>query len=117
MSDPVLMEEPLQFGDGGRLFGILTLPSRSHRKAPGLPVFVFLNAGLLHRVGPHRLYVLLARDLSRMGFSSLGVAAPWTRRLSSPYRKKQGYGLAAVPCGPDPSEQTDDYTLFGRRGS
>ncbi len=37
--------------------------------------------------------------------------------LSSPDRKKQGYGLATVPCGPDPSEQTDDYTLFGRRGS
>ena len=73
MSDQVLMEEPLQFGDGGRLFGILTLPSRSHRKAPGLPVFVFLNAGLLHRIGPHRLYVRLARDLSRMGFSSLRV--------------------------------------------
>src|SRR5881396_2749734 len=73
MSDPVLMEEPLQFGDGGRLFGILTLPSMSPRKAPGLPVFVFLNAGLLHRVGPYRLHVLLARDLSRMGFSSLRV--------------------------------------------
>ena len=73
MSDPVLTEEPLQFGDGGRLFGILTLPSMSHRKAPGLPVFVFLNAGLLHRVGPYRLHVLLARDLSRMGFSSLRV--------------------------------------------
>src|SRR5207249_1175551 len=45
----------------------------SPRKAPGLPVFVFLNAGLLHRVGPYRLHVLLARDLSRMGFSSLRV--------------------------------------------
>jgi len=73
MSDPVLMEEPLQFGDGGRLFGILTLPSMSHRKAPRLPVFVFLSAGLLHRVGPHRLYARLARDLSRMGFNSLRV--------------------------------------------
>ena len=36
-------------------------------------MFVFFNAGLLHRVGPHRLYVHLARDLSRMGFSSLRV--------------------------------------------
>jgi len=73
MSDPVLMEEPLQFGDGGRLFGILTLPSMSHRKAPGLPVFVFLNAGLLHRVGPARLYVRLIRELAQLGFSSLRV--------------------------------------------
>lgn len=73
MSDPVLMEEPLQFGEGGRLFGILTLPGMPPRNAQELPVFVFLNAGLLHRVGPHRLYVRLARDLSRMGFSSLRV--------------------------------------------
>jgi pimeloyl-ACP methyl ester carboxylesterase len=36
-------------------------------------VFVFFNAGFLHRVGPHRLHVHLARDLSRMGFSSLRV--------------------------------------------
>jgi hypothetical protein len=73
MSDPVLTEEPLQFGDGGRLFGILTLPSVLSHKGPELPVFVFLNAGLLHRVGPLRLHVRLARELSRMGFSSLRV--------------------------------------------
>lgn len=73
MSDPVLTEEPLQFGEGGRLFGILTLPGMPPCSARELPVFVFFNAGLLHRVGPHRLYVRLARDLSRMGFSSLRV--------------------------------------------
>jgi hypothetical protein len=73
MSDPVLIEEPLQFGEGGRLFGILTLPSVPFQNPQELPVFVFFNAGLLHRVGPHRLYVHLARDLSRMGFSSLRV--------------------------------------------
>jgi len=73
MSDPVLIEEPLQFGEGGRLFGILTLPSVPFHNPQELPVFVFFNAGFLHRVGPHRLYVHLARDLSRMGFSSLRV--------------------------------------------
>lgn len=73
MSDPVLTEEPLQFGEGGRLFGILTLPSVPFRSLPELPVFVFFNAGLLHRVGPNRLYVHLARDLSRLGFASLRV--------------------------------------------
>jgi hypothetical protein len=31
------------------------------------------NAGMLHRVGPYRLHVRLARDLARMGFSSLRV--------------------------------------------
>lgn len=73
MSDPILMEESLQFGAGGRLVGILTLPSAPPRNAQVLPVFVFLSAGLLHRVGPYRLHVRLARALAQMGFSSLRV--------------------------------------------
>ena len=73
MPDHVLTEEPLQFGEGGRLFGILTLPSMPLRNAQELPVFVILSAGLLHRVGPRRLHVRLARELAQMGFSSLRV--------------------------------------------
>jgi pimeloyl-ACP methyl ester carboxylesterase len=73
MPDRVLTEEPLQFGQGGRMFGILTLPSMPPRNAQELPVFVFLSAGLLHRVGPFRLHVRLVRDLAQMGFSSLRV--------------------------------------------
>lgn len=73
MPDHVLTEEPLQFGEGGRLFGILTLPGVPHRDTRELPVFVFLSAGLLHRVGPYRLYVRLARNLAHLGFSSLRV--------------------------------------------
>ena len=73
MSDPILIEEPLQFGEGGRLLGILTSASRPARNAEEVPVFVFLSAGSLHRVGPHRLHVLLSRELAQMGFSSLRV--------------------------------------------
>ena len=73
MPDRILTEEPLQFGEGGRLFGILTLPSVPPRNAQELPVFVFLSAGLLHRVGPYRLHVRLGRELAQMGFSSLRV--------------------------------------------
>ena len=72
MPDHVLTEEPLQFGEGGRLFGILTLPNTPPRNQD-LPVFVFLSAGLLHRVGPYNLHVRLGRELAQMGFSSLRV--------------------------------------------
>lgn len=73
MPDHVLTEEPLQFGEGGRLMGILARPSRPPRTTQELPVFVFLSAGLLHRVGPYRLHVRLGRELAKMGFSSLRV--------------------------------------------
>jgi hypothetical protein len=46
MPDRVLTEEPLQFGDGERLFGILTLSSVPGRRAKELPVFVILSAEL-----------------------------------------------------------------------
>ena len=73
MPDRFLTEEPLQFGQGGRLFGILTLSSMPSNNAKELPVFVFLSAGLLHRVGPYGLHVRLGRALAQMGFSSLRV--------------------------------------------
>ena len=68
-----MIEEPLQFGIGGRLFAILTMPEGSSHEAANRPVFVFLSSGLLHRIGPRRLYVRLARALAREGFSSLRV--------------------------------------------
>lgn len=73
MSDHALTEEPLHFGEGGRLLGILTRPAAPPGNARKLPVFVLLSSGLLHRVGPRRLYVHLARELARMGFSTLRV--------------------------------------------
>jgi hypothetical protein len=36
-----------------------------------LPWIVLLNAGSVHRVGPHRLYVTLARQLAAVGFRCL----------------------------------------------
>lgn len=68
-----LKEDPLQFGAGGRLFGVLTTPAEGSRHANVLPVFVFLSAGLLHRVGPLRLHVRLAREIVRSGFASLRI--------------------------------------------
>jgi pimeloyl-ACP methyl ester carboxylesterase len=51
------------------LVGVLTdaeIGVRERRQA-----IVFLNAGLLHRVGPNRLYVRMARELAHHGFASL----------------------------------------------
>ena len=73
MSDQVLMEEPLQFGQNGRLFGILSQPTTPANGSHALPVFVFLSSGITHRVGPRRLYVRLARKLAEIGFTSLRV--------------------------------------------
>ncbi len=73
MPDQVLTEEPLQFGQSGQLFGILTQPNKPAHNAQALPIFVFLSSGITHRAGPRRLYVRLARKLAEIGFTSLRV--------------------------------------------
>ena len=57
-------ETPLLFGRHHRLFGLLTEPS----VATAAPMVIVLNAGLIHRVGPRRLHVKLARRLAAQGF-------------------------------------------------
>lgn len=73
-------ERVIQFGPARGLVGIVTTPAPGHPEGPAV---VLLNAGLLHRVGPNRLYVQLARALAAAGhpvlrfdFSGLGDSAP-----------------------------------------
>lgn len=61
-------ERPLYFGPDNNLLGIVTMPEHP---SPDAPAVVLLNAGLLHRVGPNRLNVELARALAEAGFMSL----------------------------------------------
>lgn len=79
-----MTERGVVFGASAPLVGVLTEP-----EAPeGGPAFVMLNSGLLHRVGPHRLYVELARALSMLGipslrfdFSGIGDSGPRTDQV------------------------------------
>jgi dienelactone hydrolase len=73
-------EKLVRFGDGARLSGMLTAPTRTDPQAPGLLLF---NAGIVHRIGPHRLNVKIARALAENGvaalrfdLSGLGDSAP-----------------------------------------
>lgn len=66
LASPPVTEEGVRFGNG--LFGILTEP------APGTPhetAVVFPSTGGDHHVGPHRLYVSLARRWGALGFATL----------------------------------------------
>lgn len=67
MSDPI--ERPIAFGRARHLVGVTCQPA-SAGAAPR-PVGVFLNAGIVHRVGPNRMYVRMARALAAAGVSTL----------------------------------------------
>ena len=69
-------EQALLLGPHNGLVGVITpaLPPREGESAaPDLPFVVILNAGIIHRVGPNRLHVSLARALSAQGLSVLRV--------------------------------------------
>jgi alpha-beta hydrolase superfamily lysophospholipase len=57
-------EHPVRFGPDERLFGIITRPAARHAAAPSV---VFLSTGGGHHVGPHRLYVPIAREWAADG--------------------------------------------------
>jgi pimeloyl-ACP methyl ester carboxylesterase len=60
-------ERSLAFGPGDGLIGTITLPDTS----PAATGVILLNAGTIHRVGPHRINVRLARELATRGIASI----------------------------------------------
>ena len=66
-------EEALLLGAHRSLVGIYTPTIVSGPGHQDKLTFIFLNAGLIHHVGPERLHVKLARALASQGISSLRV--------------------------------------------
>ena len=78
-----MREEVAQFGAARGLVGIVSDPPAGTHLTQDLPAVVLLNAGLVHRVGPNRLYVKIARALAcegftvlRLDFSGIGDSSP-----------------------------------------
>jgi pimeloyl-ACP methyl ester carboxylesterase len=77
-----MREEVLICGEAGQLVGVLSTPEVQPGEEAA-PTVIMLNAGLLHRVGPNRIYVMIARALAAMGFpvlrldlAGIGESAP-----------------------------------------
>ncbi len=69
----MIHEESLILDRDSGLFGILSLPDRALPKSPAL---ILPPAGLIHRVGPFRLHVHMARGLAAAGFAVLRLDKP-----------------------------------------
>ncbi|MCG8417992.1 MAG: alpha/beta fold hydrolase [Proteobacteria bacterium] len=82
-----MKEKPFLFGDHKSLFGIVTEPRGGlDVSQPGI---IILNAGIVHRIGPHRKSVKIARRLADQGFlvmrfdqSGIGDSEPRRDALS-----------------------------------
>jgi pimeloyl-ACP methyl ester carboxylesterase len=62
-----MIETALQFGPENNLVGVLTSPAASQTS---LGVLI-LTSGVVHRIGPHRVSVKLARHLAQLGYECM----------------------------------------------
>lgn len=84
-------ETGVRFGADGSLVGIVSKPGAARGADPA--GVIILNAGLVHRVGPNRLHVRLARRFAghghptlRFDLSGIGDSAPSRSPLAPPER-------------------------------
>src|SRR5437868_10047186 len=61
-----MREEAVLFGRKAAMVGVISDPPQAREQ--NSPAVIFLNAGGLHRVGPSRLYVNMARTLAESGY-------------------------------------------------
>jgi len=78
--ETIVRDDVLQLGPDGQLVGIVSRLASSLVRSTTIRTsssaapehgFIILNAGVLHRVGPHRLHVSLARRIAALGLTSL----------------------------------------------
>lgn len=85
-------ESIVRFGDDGSLVGILTEPDGGAQI--DRPAFFLLNVGVVHRVGPSRVNVNLARTLAAAGFVAVrfdvsGLGDSGVRSDGLPYHRSR----------------------------
>lgn len=62
-----MKEKAFTFGKERNLVGIITEPDAS-ASSHNIPAVILLTAGLVHRIGPYRVYTEIARNLAAKGF-------------------------------------------------
>lgn len=67
--DPCYLEEPVLFGRNRSLVGSVCMPVGGPQDSR--PFVLFLSSGIIHRAGPNRMYVRIARALASAGITSL----------------------------------------------
>ncbi len=110
------------FGSGpdGSVIGITTVPGAGTQDSAdrAKPVILFLNAGVLHRVGPHRLHVIAARQFASVGFAGMrldlsGIGDSPPLRADLTFRASAVTDIRAAMDSMANKYQSSSFVLFG----
>jgi hypothetical protein len=116
-----IRERAVTFGPGQTLVGIETRAVDAEagaNGAPGRPAVILLNAGVVHRVGPHRLTVNLARRFGRAGhlafrFDLAGLGDSRARKGTASYETRVIEDVRAAMDHLQKANKIDRFILGG----
>jgi hypothetical protein len=122
--ESAIRDEALRLGPEGQLVSILSRPPAAIANSDvGLPLtpgfaLVILNAGVLHRVGPHRLHVTLGRHIAATGVASLrldlgGIGDSITTSDAASFRDSAVADTREAMTGLTAAVGADRFVLFG----
>lgn len=111
-----MREEVLTIGEPDALIGILSQPDEGVET--DLPCLLLLNSGILHRVGPNRLYVKMARALADEGFPvfRFDLSGIGDSSMRNDHRPLQTRWVGEVREVMDALEARHGITRFGLTG-
>ena len=115
--DHGVAESVFPCGPDGGLVGILSSP-QCGQASTGRPAVVLINAGNVHRAGPNRFYVNLARHFAAMGFATLrfdlsGIGDSPNRNDGRPYREYAAEEVCGVIDDLEQRLGVRDFILLG----
>lgn len=108
-----MIESAVQFGPQASLIGVLTQPTTA--RDPSL-AFLMFNAGVLPRIGPHRLNVKLARALAQADQTSFRFDLAGQGDSRGGGREFRDQAVSDLRCAMDHLEQTRGITRFALIG-
>jgi hypothetical protein len=111
-------DEVLRLGPEGQLVGIVSHPGGGKPLSPPATAVIALNAGVLHRVGPHRLHVALARRLAGRGLPALrldlgGIGDSVATSNAATFRESAVADTRAAMTGLEGALGARRFVLFG----
>jgi dienelactone hydrolase len=107
-------EIALSLGPGQNLVAVLTMPVGPRRPL----ALLLLNAGVVHRVGPHRSSVKVARHLADQGYTAVrfdisGVGDSRPPRDAAPYRQQAVRDIQLVMDYLEREQGVKAFALYG----